>query len=261
MVEAIWIYPVVGALAGLLAGLFGVGGGLVIVPALLWAFHAQAFAQAMHLAIGTSLATIVVTGLSSVWAHHKRGAVDWTLVASLAPGLVLGSLLGAVVADQLPSDGLRRLFGVFECLIGLQMLLATRYQPRFSLPGKAAFVGAGVVIGLLSALLGIGGGTLTVPLLVWVSVAMTTAVATSAACGLPIALAGALGFVVMGWNEAALPDFSTGYLYWPAWLGISMVSVVFAPLGARLAHALPTRRLKRGFALLLLLVGGRMLWP
>lgn len=259
MIESLLIYPLVGALAGVLAGLFGVGGGLVIVPVLLWAFNSQDFANAMHLAVGTSLATIVVTGLSSVWAHHKRGAVDWGVVRLLTPGLIVGGLLGAAVADQLPTQTLQRLFGGFECLIGLQMLLATHFQPHFKPPISIVFVGVGVVIGLMSALLGIGGGTLTVPFLIWVSVAMTTAVATSAACGLPIAVAGALGFVAMGWSEVALPDYSSGYVYWPAFAGISIVSVLFAPLGAKLAHAWPTNKLKKGFALVLIAVGIRMI--
>ncbi len=260
MFEVFWIYPVVGVFAGLLAGLFGVGGGLVIVPVLFWVFGTQSFSNIMHLAVGTSLATIIVTGLSSVWAHHKRGAVDWQIVKALAPGLIIGSLLGAVVADQLPTHALQRVFGVFECLIGLQMLLATRYQPHFAQPGTSVFVGAGVVIGLISALLGIGGGTLTVPFLIWVSVTMTMAVATSAACGIPIAAAGAVGFVVMGWNEATLPEYSTGYIYWPAFAGIAIISVLFAPLGARLAHQWPTDKLKKAFALLLFAVGLRMVF-
>lgn len=255
------IYLALGATAGLLAGLFGVGGGLIIVPVLTWVFAAQGMDAGviMHLAIGTSLASIWLTSLMSIRAHHRRGAVDWPLVRKLAAGIVLGALAGAFIAEQLPTHALRRIFGVFELFVAAQMLLVSRYQAHFRLPGNIGLNAAGAVIGVVSAIIGIGGGTLTVPFLVWCSVPMIRAVATSAACGLPIAVAGAIGFILTGWNDALLPEWSSGYLYWPAWLGIVVASSLTAGLGARLAHRLPAARLRQLFALLLMGLGVKML--
>lgn len=250
-----------GAFAGTLAGLFGVGGGLVIVPVLVLLFQQGGISAEvmMHLAIGTSLATIIPTSISSVYAHHRRGAVRWPLVWQLLPGIVLGAWLGAALAEFLPGERLRLFFGIFELLVALQMGAGLQASAHRTLPGRVGMGSAGGLIGAVSAIVGIGGGTMTVPFLQWCNVQMREAVATSAACGLPIALAGAAGFVVSGWGKAALPDWSSGYLYWPAFAGIVIASVLFAPLGARLAHALPARQLKRFFALFLAVLGVRML--
>lgn len=249
----LYLYLAVGALAGVLAGLFGVGGGLVIVPVLAFVFERSGIAPnvLMHLAIGSSLTTIVFTSFASVRAHHRRGAVEWRVVGRLAPGIVTGALLGAVVADWLPSADLRRIFGVFELAVAVQLGLGLKPGPHRSLPGGPGLFAAGGVIGTLSAIVGIGGGTLTVPFLTWNNVSMRNAVATSAACGMPIAVAGAAGFAVAGWGEPALPSASTGYLYWPAIGGVVAASMLLAPLGARLAHTLPGGLLKRLFALFL----------
>jgi len=258
-----WLaYMGLGVFAGVLAGLLGVGGGLVIVPvlALLFLNAGMSPTVIMHLAIGTSLATIVFTSLSSVWAHHRHGAVRWELFLALLPGILLGALVGALLADRLPSDNLRIVFGVFELMVALQMGMDLRASPHRSLPGRLGMGMAGGIIGTVSALVGIGGGTMTVPFLQWCHVPMRQAVATSAACGLPIAVAGAIGFIATGWGESALPEASSGYLYWPAFLGIVSASILFAPLGARMAHRLPARQLKRFFALFLLLLALRMLW-
>lgn len=257
-----WIaYAGLGATAGVLAGLFGVGGGLVIVPVLALLFSRAAIAPEviMHLAIGTSLATIVFTSISSVYAHHRRGAVRWPVVLRLAPGIILGAWLGAALADLLPSESLRIIFGVFELLVAVQLGLNLRASPHRSLPEWPGMGLVGGAIGSISAVVGIGGGTMTVPFLQWCNVPMRQAVATSAACGLPIALAGALGFVISGWSNNSLPALSSGYLYWPAFTGIVLASVTFAPLGARLAHTLPAAQLKRLFALFLAFLGLRML--
>jgi uncharacterized membrane protein YfcA len=259
-----WLaYGVLGAFAGGLAGLLGVGGGLVIVPVLALLFHHAGIAPSvlMHLAIGTSLATIVFTSLSSVWAHHRRGAVRWEVFVALTPGIVVGALAGAWLADRLPSANLRTVFGLFELAVALQMGLNLRPSPQRRLPGRLGMGLAGGGIGTLSALVGIGGGTMTVPFLQWCNVPMRQAVATSAACGLPIAVAGAVGFLLAGQGEVELPAASSGYIYWPAFFGIVAMSMLFAPLGARLAHALPAPLLKRFFAAFLLLLALRMLWP
>ncbi len=259
--DSFLLYPLAGALVGVIAGLFGVGGGLVIVPLLVFIFHSQGMAPAlmMHLAIGTSLATIMVTSLSSVRAHHRHGAVLWPVFRRLAPGIVAGTLLGAYIVDQLPNTTLRIIFGVFALLVAAQMGFGVKAAPHRRLPGWAGMSIAGAIIGKVSAIIGIGGGTLTVPFLAWCNVGMRQAVATSAACGLPIAVAGTIGFVIAGWNAAPLPAWSTGYIYWPAFAGIAAASAVFAPLGAKLAHTLPAEKLKRYFALLLAFLGVGML--
>jgi uncharacterized protein len=255
-------YILVGIVAGLLAGLLGVGGGLVIVPALYYVFHTQLVAPEliMHLAVGSSLATIVFTSLTSIYAHHRHHAVLWTCAAKFLPGIVLGAGLGALLAGHLPTRELKICFAVFELLVAVQLALNLRPSAHRSLPGITGMWGAGTVIGGVSALLGIGGGTLTVPFLLWCNIGIREAVATSAACGFPIAVAGALGFAATGWNIASLPGSSTGYLYWPAILSIASVSMLTAPLGARLTHTLPVTTLKRSFALVLAIVGVRLLF-
>lgn len=254
------VYLVVGACAGTLAGLLGIGGGLIIVPVLAWCFGKSGFADelVMQAAVGTSLATIVVTSLSSILAHHRRGAVLWRVFAALTPGVLAGAFLGALTAHVVASESLRMLFGIFELAVAIQMGLALKPSPHRELPGRTALVGAGAGIGLVSALVGIGGGTMTVPLLTWCNVSMRNAVATSAAVGLPIAVAGACGFMIMGVGSD-MPTGSVGYVYLPAFAAVALSSALFAPVGARLAHTLPTDTLKRIFAVFLAAVGVKML--
>lgn len=257
----LFVYLGLGAGAGVIAGLLGVGGGLIIVPvlALVFRYAHMPAAVIMHLAIGTSLATIVLTSLASVITHHRHGAVDWPVVGWISPGIVVGALLGAWLAAGLHSDGLKLIFAIFEIVIALQMAVGARPPSSYHLPSAAGLSAAGGVIGLISALLGIGGGSMTVPFLVWCNVSIRRAVATSAAVGLPIAVSGTLGYIVNGWNDAQLPAHSLGYMYWPALLCIAAASLIAAPLGATLAHRLPTAGLKRLFAVLLLSLGGWML--
>mgnify|MGYP000020503737 FL=1 len=255
------IYLVMGSCAGVLAGLLGIGGGAVLVPGLLAVFALQGVeAPAMvHQAIATSLACVVFTALSSIRAHHRRGSVDWRLVARLAPGLLTGSLLGAVVADQINGLVLQRIFGAAALLIGLRMVFQRGADGgRLNLPGRVGLTVTGTGIGGLSALIGIGGGSLTVPWLSASRVPMVRAVGTSAACGLPIALAGVAGFVLTGWHEPGRMPHSIGYVLWPAVIGITVASMLAAPVGARLAHWLPARQLKRGFGVLLCVIGLRL---
>jgi uncharacterized membrane protein YfcA len=257
------IYLVLGAVAGLFAGLLGVGGGLIIVPVLLWLFSSKGMAPGvvMHLAVGTSLATIIVTSLSSIAAHQRRGAVQWRLVGLLTPGILLGAWSGAWLADLLSTLWLQRVFAAFAILVSMQMAFGFAVSAHRSLPGRSGMSVAGGLIGAVSAIVGIGGGSMTVPYLHWNGVAMRNAVATSAACGLPIALAGSVGFLVVGWGDGALPEGSGGFLYGPALPGIVITSLLFAPLGARLAHSIPVSALRRVFALLLFAVGIRLLLP
>jgi uncharacterized protein len=255
-------YLAIGALSGVLAGLFGVGGGAVMVPALMLLFGALGIGGdwMAHLAVGTSLATIIGTGAASTLAHHRRGGVRWDLVWPLAPGIVIGALAGAALAGWIPGLWLQRIFAVFLAYVGVRLLMTPAASVAASrpLPGRAGLAGVGSGIGMLSSLVGIGGGTLTVPFLSSRGIGMRQAVGTSAACGLPIAVAGALGFVLTGWGRAGLPAFSTGFVYWPAVLAMLVASMPVAPLGARLAHALPVALLKRLFGILLLLIAARL---
>jgi uncharacterized membrane protein YfcA len=250
-----------GAAAGLLAGLLGIGGGLVIVPALAALYSLRDFPvdNLMHFAIGTSLATIVPTSIASLLSHHRRGGIHWQAVRGLTPGIVLGAMAGAWLAGQISSPGLRLLFGSFELLVALQLLAGRQPVAHHPLPGASRLGLAGVVIGTVSALLGIGGGTLTVPFLLWNRVDILRAVATAAACGLPVALVGAAAFGAgAGGGGGAPGEMHTGFIYWPAVAGIASTSILAAPLGARLAHYLPKPVLQRIFALVLALIGLRM---
>jgi uncharacterized membrane protein YfcA len=256
------IYLITGAIAGVLAGLLGVGGGIVIVPALLWSFNHLDIAtnHTMQIAVGTSLATIVITSLSSIVAHQKHGAILWNVVRYLTPGLLAGAVFGAIIADYLPTHTLQIVFAIFVLLLGLRMILAGKTSPQRRLPGRTGMKAMGFIIGSLSAVVGIGGGSLTVPFLAYCNIKkIHHAIATSSACGFPIAIAGSIGFAIAGLNESDLPAWSSGYIYWPAFFGISITAALFAPLGARLAHNLPVTTLKSLFGVLLLLMGIKML--
>ncbi|MFA6058586.1 MAG: sulfite exporter TauE/SafE family protein [Taibaiella sp.] len=250
-----------GMVAGTLAGLLGVGGGVIIVPVLAWVFLAYPDIPSihlMHVVLGTSLATIVFTSLSSIWAHHQRGAIYWPIVRQLTPGLVLGAICGVVVASYLSSNTLKIVFSIFLLLIAAQLGFGAQPTPQRKLPKGYAAAFISFLIGKISALVGIAGGSLIVPFLIWCNVPIRNAVATSAACGLSIALVGALGYIVIGWQENIA--WSTGYVYWPAVLAIVPTSLLFAPVGAKLAHSIPTNVLKRFFAVLLSIIGlGMML--
>lgn len=254
------IYLGAGLVTGVIAGLLGVGGGLVMVPVLSWAFAAQGFPAAynIHFALGTSLAVIVPTSLSSLRAHHAHGAVDWSLLRRMAPGIVLGTLLGGSISVWLPDRSLRLFFVLFLFYAATQMLLGFKPKASRGLPGALGLGVAGGVIGLVSSWVGIGGGTLSVPFQTWCNVSLHRAIGTSAAMGLPIAVAGALGYAASGQALGALPVWSWGFVYVPAFVGLAMGTVLTAPLGAQLAHRLPVAKLKKIFAALLYLIAVRM---
>lgn len=255
------LYPLLGVFAGLTAGLLGVGGGIVVVPVLIYSFTALGFSPEVltHMAVGTSLATIIITSLGSVYQHHRKGAVLWDILLWFTVGLVAGALFGAVVADQLRGRVLQVLFGLFAMVIAWQMLRGLKPKPSRNLPGPLGLSVVGVVIGTVSSIFGIGGGSLSVPYLTWCNIKMQQAVGTSSAGGIPIAIAGALGFVWTGWQHPDLPDYSLGYVYLPALLGIGISSVIFSQIGARWAHRLPAATLKKIFAVLLAVVGAKLL--
>jgi uncharacterized membrane protein YfcA len=247
---------------GFAAGLLGVGGGMVLVPFVTMIFTAKGFPPAVvvHMAIATSLATIMFTSLSSVRAHHAHGAVRWPIVLMLAPGIVLGSLLGPWIAKQLDTAMLALVFGLFVACSATQMILNRKPSAARELPKAAGMFAVGAGIGTVAGLVGAGGGFLSVPFMSWCNVKMHNAVATSAALGFPIALAGTVSNVFFGWSEPGLPPYSLGYIYVPALLVIATASVLMAPVGARAAHRMPVVKLKRIFALILYLLAAYMLW-
>jgi uncharacterized membrane protein YfcA len=249
-----------GLAAGFMAGLLGVGGGLLMVPALSWAFAQQGFAPQfnIHLALATSLAVIVPTSLSSLRAHHAHGAVDWLAVRRIAPGILLGTLVGSLAAAKLPDAGLKIFFTVFLFYAATQMLLGFKPPASRQMPGWAGMTLAGGVIGLVSSWVGIGGGTLSVPFLTWCNAGLRRAIGTSSAIGLPIALAGTLGYVMSGLSVTNLPAASVGFVYLPALAAIALGSWLTAPFGARATHRLPVRQVKKIFAGLLYLLAVRM---
>ncbi|ENV33002.1 sulfite exporter TauE/SafE family protein [Acinetobacter gerneri] len=253
------IFLAIGALAGFAAGLFGVGGGLVIVPILYVVFTQMGYdpAVVMHLALGTSLATIIVTSISSLMAHNKNGAVLWPVFKNLAPGLVIGSFLGAGIAGLLSREHLQLVIGVFVIWVAYSMFMGAKkvVDENKALPSTAAQVAAGTGIGVASAIFGIGGGSLTVPYLNHSGVVMQKAVGTSAACGLPIAIAGALGFMFFGMKEQINVPNTIGFIHIYAFFGISLMSFFTAKIGAKAAHILSPSMLKKCFAIMLFVVG------
>ena len=258
------VYLGLGAVAGVMAGLLGIGGGLILVAALVWLLPAQGVPDglAVHMALATALASIVLTGLSSARAHHRRGSVLWPTVAWLVPGMLLGGWLGSLLATRLDGEWLRGFIAVYCYLAALQLGLdwPRAKQERPDAPTGAAYSASGGVIGAISALVGIGGGSMTVPLLVWRGVRPVRAVGTSSACGVAIALASAAGYAAHGPVNGDLPPGSWGYVFVPAAVAIALASVLTAPLGTRLAHRLSGEALRRVFAAFLVLVGTSLLW-
>ncbi len=251
-----------GMFSGLLAGLFGIGGGLVVVPILVFLFTAQGLPanMIMLMAVATSLATIIFMGCSATVAHHWLGAVLWQKVKRLVPGIMLGAALGAMVANAISTTLLRSLFIAYLLYVGTQMAIGASPKPGSAHYSRLIDTIAAFFIGLVSALLGIGGGTMTVPYLVHSHFSMHNAVAIASACGLPIAIAGTVSYMILGLQAVGLPEWSLGYVYLPSFFAVSVGGVLTAPLGAKLAHRLPAKRLKRYFSVLIFLIAAKMIW-
>ncbi len=259
-----WLsYVALGLFTGFFAGMLGIGGGLVMVPALTMMFASQAGfppTEVLHLALGTAMAAILFTSLASLRAHHQHGAVLWKIVAQITPGILVGTLLGTLFAASVPAKPLAGFFTAFVCCVAVQMILNLKPKAARELPGAGGVFAVGSGIGAVSALVAIGGGALTVPFLTWCNVRVQHAIGTSAAVGFPIALGGSLGYIFNGWGHAELPRWSLGYVYLPALIWLVPASMLTAPLGARLAHRLPVAALKRVFAGVLILLAAKMLW-
>ena len=248
-----WLgYIALGAFAGFFAGLLGIGGGSVMVPLLVMMFVAQGFpsGEVMHLALGTSMAAIFFTSMSSVRTHHAHAAVLWPIVARITPGILLGTLLGTRIASMVPTRALGLIFTVFICYVSVQMILNVKPKAHRELPGTLVTSLVGALIGGISCLVAIGGGVLSVPFMTWCNVKVQNAIGTSAA----------IGYIWNGWSVAGLPEGSLGFVYLPAVLGVAIASILTAPIGARKTHQLPVATLKRIFAAILLILAGKMLW-
>lgn len=254
-------YIAIGLFTGFVAGLFGIGGGTILVPLLTMLFAAQQFPadHVLHLALGTSMASIIFTAISSARAHDKHGAVLWKVVMRIVPGILLGAVLGTLLAARFSSRALAVFFAFFVLYMALQMFVSFKPKPSRELPPAAGMIAAGALIGGLSSLVAIGGGILTVPFLTWCNVRVHDAIGTSAAVGVPIAVGGSIGYIWNGMHASGLPAASVGFVYLPALLFVMLASIVTAPLGARLAHRMQVDLLRRLFAILLVLLAAKML--
>ena len=252
-----------GIATGFLAGLLGIGGGMLMVPfvTIIMSNRGVAPDLAVKMAIATSMATIIFTSISSVWAHHQRGAVRWDIVKRLAPGIVVGSLIGSLgVFALLKGAYLAIFFGLFVGFSATQMFLDKKPEPTRQLPGTSGLLAAGGLIGFLSGLVGAGGAFISVPFMTWCNVAIRHAVATSAALGFPIAVTNVVGYIISGLNMQNLPVGALGYIWLPALAVIGTCSFLIAPLGAKAAHSLPIGKLKRIFASVLYVLAAYMLY-
>ncbi len=257
-----WLaYLPLGAFVGFFAGLLGVGGGAIMVPMLTTLFVAQGLPddKIVHVALGTSMAAIVITSVSSLRAHHRHGAVRWDIVRGITPGILIGTFGATFIASHVDSKPLAIFFSCFTAYVAFQMLLNIKPKPSRELPGALGLSGVGLGIGGISALVAIGGGSLSVPFMSWCNVKMQNAIGTSAAIGLPIAVSGTLGYLVNGWGEAGLPEMNLGYIHLPALVLVAAVSTFTAPVGAAWAHRLPVAMLKKIFAGVLVLLCLKML--
>lgn len=255
-------FLLLGAVVGFLAGLLGIGGGMTMVPLLTLLFTSQDFppAHVVHMAVATATATIVFTSIASAREHHRHGAIRWPVVGGMAPGIILGSLVGPQIVGLMSMPALAAFFGVFVAVAATQILLDRKPKASRDLPGKGGLFAVGGGIGLVSSMVGGGGAFMSVPFMAACNVHLRNCVATAAALGLPIAVAGTIGFVVAGLRATGMPAYTVGYIYVPALLAIVAASMVVAPVGARAAHRWPVKRLRRVFACLLYVLGAYMLW-
>ncbi len=259
--DSVVIFLLLGAVVGFFAGLLGVGGGGIMVPVLTsyFLYKNVPVESVVHLALGTSMASIIMTSASSLYAHQSHQGVVWKIVKTMTPGVLVGTFVATYLVTQISSRHLAIFFALFMTYVSIQMFLNAQPKASRTTPGKVGLLTAGSGIGAISAVVAIGGGSLTVPFLAWHNIPLKKAIGTSAAIGFPIAIAGTLGYLINGWNSAYQQNYLFGFIYLPAVVLISIVSYFTAPLGARLAHKLPVPVLKKVFAVFLLLLGAKML--
>lgn len=260
-IEWIVAFLVLGAVVGFMAGLLGIGGGGIMVPMLTTIFLAQGIPveQVVHMALGTSMASIVMTSFASMRAHHKKGAIQWDIVKVMAPGVIIGTFAATFLATYMKSSQLAIFFAIFMAYVSIQMALDKKPKPSQGVVTSQKLFGAGTFIGVISALVSIGGGSLTVPFLIWQNIDLKKAIASSAAIGFPLSIAGTVGYMINGMMQTGQAGMLLGFVYFPAVILISLVSFFTAPLGAKMAHTLPVSKLKKIFALLLMALSIKML--
>ncbi|GAA4359594.1 sulfite exporter TauE/SafE family protein [Kangiella marina] len=257
-IQFLWLlaFVALGLFNGVLAGLLGIGGGMVIVPSMIWLAPQLGVPaeHVMHVALGTSMATICFIALSSARSHYRRGSVSVPLLKVLIPGIAIGGLLGAILAKYMNTAWLAWTFSIFAILVGIKLLSGVNPEAKGEKTQGKQRLPAGVVMGAVSSLVGIGGGSVVVPYLLYHKEKLVVAIGTAAACGLPLAIMAAAGYIITGWGTDSLPVNHIGYVYWPAMIAIAIGSMLTAPFGAYLAHRLPTKVIKRIFAVLLIVV-------
>jgi uncharacterized membrane protein YfcA len=256
------VFVGIGCVVGFMAGLLGIGGGLTMIPLLTLLFTYAQFppGDVLHIAVATSMATIVFTSISSVRAHHRHGAVLWHVFWRLAPGILIGSLVGPQIVSGMSTRALSGVFALFATYTGIRLIINKLPKATRELPGTAGLWVAGTAIGVISSMVGAGGGFISVPFMTACNVRIQNAVATSAALGLPIAVAGTVGFLIAGFRHPGLPPYTVGYIYLPALVGIAGASVIVAPMGVRMAHRWPAARLRRAFAALMFTIAAFFFW-
>lgn len=262
MITTVLIFLGFGVIVGILAGLLGIGGGAVLVPILNFVLPYDGINPEIvhHMALATSMASIMFTSVSSARSHNQHGTVPWHVVKGLTPGILAGTLGGTFIVAGIPGTPLKIVFAIFLAYTAFQMIKDIRPKASFHLPGTLGLLAAGLVIGIISSFVGIGGGALVIPFLVMCNVPMINVIGASAALGFPIAVAGTIGYVYNGLGNPLLPDYSLGFVYLPALFGLVCTSMILAPYGARLSHTLPVKTLKRCFGIMLLLVTARMVY-
>lgn len=250
-----------GSISGFLAGLLGIGGGMILVPFMIVVFNHLGFNQniIVHMAIATGMATILFTTTSAIWAHHKHNSIDWKLVLALSPGLILGSLFGgSEIFEAIDTSWLSLVFAIFIVYTSIQMIINKKPAAGRELPGRVGLFSFGVFTGIVASLVGAGGAFITVPFLLWCNVKPHTAMASSSGLGFPIAAAATIGYIYGSWGNPNLPEHSLGFIYIPAVLCIAAVSIFTAPLGAKMARKLNVTQLKRIFGVMLFLLAAFM---
>jgi len=257
------VYLIIGAIAGIMSGLFGVGGGIIVIPALSTVFLRYtdiSSSYSMQMAIGTSLAIMISTSAAALYAHHKRKVVRWDMFRHMLPGLMIGAVIGVMIAHYLPSSDLQIIFGVFLVMVGLRMIINKHSSRRENIFSLKVIQISSLLIGSLSSLLGVGGGTLIVPFLLHCQLDMREATGTSVACSLSVGIVATISFMMAGLFSTQAVAWSTGYIYWPAFFGVAIASTLLAPIGAMLAYRLPRELLKQIFGVFLLLMACDMLF-